>query len=100
MTDSMVPIIRQMHEAETDAVRARLLLNLPDGVLAKYAGVFASACRRARFDAGEEYVALRVAAFAAVRDDCGNLPRLLALSLRDARAAMIAATGAAGADHG
>jgi hypothetical protein len=100
MTDSMVPIIRQMHEAETDADRARLLLNVPDGVLAKYAGVFAAACRRAGFVGGESYVALRVSAFAAVRDDMGNLPRPLTLALKDARTELVAVLGRLGATDG
>ena len=88
--DNMLPIIRQMHDADGDAVRARLLLNVPDLILAKYRSVFCGACRRAQFDLGEAYVLLKVDAMQAVRDDLGNLPQDKALALRDLRAALVA----------
>lgn len=89
-TDTMLPVIRQMHEADGDAHRARILLNLPHAILLKYEPVFAAACRRAQFDLGEAWVTLQVDALRAVRDDAGNLPANKALPLRDLRAALIA----------
>ncbi len=100
MTDTMLPIIRQMLDAEDDAARARILLNVPDLVLAKYRETFEQACRRARFDAGEEYITVRLATLLAVRDDMGNLPRELALAAKSYRAEMVIATGWAGGEHG
>src|SRR5690606_24924603 len=91
--DHMLPMIRQLHEADGDAHRARLLLNLPHGTLLKYEPVFAAACRRARFEVGEAWVTLQADALRAVRDDNGNLPPDKALPLRHLRAALIALQG-------
>lgn len=87
--DSMIPILRQMHDAETDSARARILLNVPDILLAKYREPFEQACRRARFDAGEDFILQRVVAMRAVRDDLGNLPKEKALALKDGRIRMV-----------
>ena len=73
-TDSMVPLLRQMLEADDDRARAGILLRVPDMVLAKYRGGFVAACAKARFDAGEAFIAARIAAMWAVRDGCGRLP--------------------------
>lgn len=89
MTDSMMPIIRQMHEADGDAERATILLAVPDLVLAKYADVFVEACRRARFDDGEEFIAVRLSALRAVRDGFGNLPEPIALHWKAMRTILI-----------
>lgn len=74
MTDSMLPILRQMHDAETDQERARLLLQCPDAILLKYRSAFEAACLRARFDIGVEFIAWRCVTFHAVRLPDGNLP--------------------------
>lgn len=74
MTDSMLPILRQMHDAETDQERARLLLQCPDAILLKYRDAFEAACQRARFDAGIVFIAWRRATWHAVRLPDGNLP--------------------------
>lgn len=73
MTDTMLPILRQMHNAADDRARARLLLMVPDAILMKYREVFEGACRRARFDMGLEYVSWRRAAWHAVRSEDGRL---------------------------
>lgn len=91
--NDMLPIVRQMHEADGDAARAAILLALPDLVLAKHAEVFAAACRRARFDGGEEFVFVRAAALRAVRDRMGNLPAETALHLAGLRKLMVAVAG-------
>lgn len=74
MTDSMLPILRQMHDAETDQERARLLLQCPDAILLKYRAAFDAACQRARFDLGVEFITWRTVTFHAVRLPDGNLP--------------------------
>lgn len=74
MTDSMLPLLRQMHDAETDQERARLLLQCPDAILLKYRSAFEAACQRARFDAGVQFITWRYAAWHAVRLPDGNLP--------------------------
>lgn len=94
--NDMLPIIRQFHDADGDAERAKLLLNVPDIILAKYEPVFREACRRARFDIGEDWITQKIDALRAVRDDMGNLPSGKSLALRDCRAALIVAQGAAG----
>lgn len=73
MTDSMLPIIRQMHDAETDQERARLLLQCPDAILIKYRAAFEGACRSARFDAGMGFIAWRSVVWQAVRLPDGTL---------------------------
>jgi hypothetical protein len=88
MTDSMLPIIRQLHDADGDQARARVLLSMPDSVLLKYAGTIGDACRNARFDAGAEYVLRRVVIMRAVRGADGLLPRPIAADFDDFRTAL------------
>ena len=73
MTDSMLPIIRQMLDAESDRARAGILLTVSDQVLMKYREVFEATCRRAGFDHGVEFIAWRRAAWCAVRQPDGRL---------------------------
>lgn len=73
MTDTLMPIIRQMHDAPDDRARAVILLTVPDAVLMKYREVFEAACRRARFDNGLEFIAWRRAGWNAVREPDGRL---------------------------
>ena len=72
MTDTLLPIIRQMHEARTDEERARLLLQVPDAVLMKYREVFERACEHAGFDLGLQFITVRRAAWHATRGPDGN----------------------------
>lgn len=74
MTNSMLPILRQMHDSETDQERARLLLQCPDAILLKYRAAFEAACKRARFELGVEFIAWRRTSWHAVRLPDGNLP--------------------------
>lgn len=69
--DFMLPVIRQMLDAENDRERAQILLIVPDAVLMKYRPVFEAACRRARFDAGLTFIDWRRAGWHAVRDANG-----------------------------
>ncbi|MDZ5697826.1 hypothetical protein [Chelativorans sp. M5D2P16] len=69
--DSMLPIIRQMHEARTDEERARLLLMVSDALLMK-CPVFEAVCRKAGFGPGLEYINVRRAAFHAIRGPDGR----------------------------
>ncbi|MEX4006922.1 hypothetical protein [Neoaquamicrobium sediminum] len=73
MSDSMLPIIRQMHEADDDRARGAILLSVSDAVLMKYRPVFEDACRRARFDLGLEFINWRRASWSAVRGADGRL---------------------------
>ncbi|MGE0425289.1 MAG: hypothetical protein AB7O88_23725 [Reyranellaceae bacterium] len=72
MVDTMLPILRQLHDAPDDRARARLLLATPDAVMAKYRPVFEAACRRASFDLGLEFIQWRRAAWHAVRGPDGH----------------------------
>lgn len=94
MTDSMLPIIRQMHEADDDRARGAILLAVSDAVLMKYRPVFEDACRRARFDLGLQYIDVRRAAWGAVRNADGTHKNPL---FEDARAAMAAFAAGEGA---
>lgn len=71
MTDFMLPIIRQMHDAADDRVRARLLLEVPDTILMRHREVFEAACRRAGFDLGLQFIDMRRAGWHAVRGSDG-----------------------------
>ena len=74
MSDTMLPIVRQMHDAEGDKARARILLSVSDAVLMKYREAFEAACRRASFDAGLRFIDVRRAEWCAVRGADGSLP--------------------------
>ena len=74
MSDSMLPILRQLLDADGDAVRAGVLLRLPDTILLKYRPAIEKACQRARFDAGLAFLDVRLAALRAVRGADGRLP--------------------------
>lgn len=71
MSGGLLPIIRQMHEAESDQARARILLMVPDAVLMKYREVFEAACRRAQFHLGLRFIEFRRASWSAVRGPDG-----------------------------
>ena len=70
--DAMLPAIRQMHEAEDDRARARILLSAPDRVLMQYRDAFEDACRRAGFDLGLQFMDIRRAEWHAVRGADGR----------------------------
>lgn len=72
MMDAMLPVIRQMHDAESDRERARILLTVPDAVLMKYREVFEGACRRVQFEAGLQFIDIRRAEWCAVRGPDGE----------------------------
>lgn len=71
-TNDMLPIIRQMHDAESDEARAQILLVVPDAVLMRYREVFEAACRRARFELGLHFIDIRRAEWGAVRGADGQ----------------------------
>ncbi|EKF17083.1 hypothetical protein [Nitratireductor pacificus] len=73
MTDTMLPILRQMHEADGDRALARLLLAVPDAILHKYQGVVLAICQKRRFEAGIAFVEFRLTAMRAVRGADGRL---------------------------
>lgn len=83
--DTMMPIIRQMHDAEDDRERATILLQVPDIILIKYRSVFEASCSRARFDAGLAFIELRLTAVRAVRNEFGQLPDHLSFAGHKAR---------------
>lgn len=87
MSDSMIPIIRQLHDADGDRARARVLLSMPDAILLKYAGTIGEACERVEFAAGAEYVLRRVVIMKATRDADGLLPAPIAADFTTFRVA-------------
>ncbi|MEN5277328.1 hypothetical protein ABE527_10285 [Brucella sp. TWI432] len=56
MTDTMLPILRAMHDAGTDAERAAILLTCPISIMLKYRQVLEASCAQHGFDAGSEYL--------------------------------------------
>jgi len=70
-TDTMLPILRQMHEADPRG-QAALLLMMPQAVILKHAEPLKAACRRSGLDAGIIYVDLWVAAMLATRTATGS----------------------------
>lgn len=91
MTDSMLPIIRQMHDAEDDRARALVLLSVPDRILMRYLDVFVTACRRAQFEAGEQFIDIRRAEWSAARGPDGQHKNPLFADVRQAFAEFAAA---------
>jgi len=67
MTDSMLPILRAMYDASTEAERAEILLRCPVNIMIKYRHVMERACERAAFVAGTEYLLCFFAALHEVR---------------------------------
>jgi len=88
--DSMIPVIRQLHDADGDRARARVLLSMPDTVLLKYAGTIGEACQKAGFEGGAEYVLRRVTLMRATRDRQGLIPGPLNQDFEEFRAAFAA----------
>lgn len=62
MSDTMLPILRAMHDAGTNAERAEILLLCPIAIMLKYRSVLESSCERHGFSAGAEYLACFYAA--------------------------------------
>ncbi|MBN9242448.1 MAG: hypothetical protein J0I98_06620 [Mesorhizobium sp.] len=88
--DAMIPIIRQLHDADGDRARACVLLVMPDSILLKFAGTIGEACQRAGFQAGAEYVLRRVTLMRATRDRQGMIPGALVLDFDTYREAFAA----------
>jgi len=86
----MLPLIRQLHDADGDRARAKLLLAMPDAIVLKYSAVLSAACEAARFAAGGEFISRRVAAMRAVRNADGDLPAHIAEDFGDFRRAFAA----------
>lgn len=86
MTATLLPIIRQMHEAADDRARARVLLAASDLVLMRHREVFEQACARAQFDVGLHYIDVRRASWHAVRGNDGQHKNPLFEDMRQAMA--------------
>lgn len=91
-TDSLLPIIGQMHNAADDRERAAVLLAVSDQILCKYRKVFDQACQRASFDLGREYIEMRRAQWCATRGRDGRHTNPL---FEEVRAQMAAFAGTA-----
>ncbi|RWG76153.1 MAG: hypothetical protein EOQ69_32450 [Mesorhizobium sp.] len=92
MTDTMLPMLRQLYDADGNRARADMLLRMPDSVMLKYRGSIVECCRRASFEVGLAFVDLRVAVLLAVRDANGRAPADLegvAEKCRDSLAAFV-----------
>lgn len=83
MTDTMLPILRQMHDAEDSRALALLLLAAPDMIMSKYQGVIRKICRKRQFEPGEAYLELRLNAMRSVRDGQGRLKPAVAAALAE-----------------
>ncbi len=87
--DTMLPMLRQMLDADGDAVRATILLSVPTRILLRWRVEFDKSCRKARFDEGADYLALLDASADATRVD-GLLPPPLAAAIEQARLVLVA----------
>ena len=56
MSDTMLPILRAMHDAGTNVERAEILLSCLISIMLKYRNVLESSCERHGFDAGSDYL--------------------------------------------
>ncbi|MDR7220338.1 hypothetical protein [Aminobacter aminovorans] len=74
-TNEMLPIIRQMLDADSDQVRARILLAVSDAVLMRHRELFEQACQRAGFEVGKMLIDVRRAEWHAVRGADGNIDK-------------------------
>ena len=83
-------VVDQLIEAPSDAVRAGILLRLPDAVIAAKAEQLQDGCADAGFKLGSEYVSIRLAHQSAMRDARGNLPAEVTCQLEIWRNGMVA----------
>lgn len=98
MIDTMLPILRQLYDAEGDRARADILLRMPDSVMLKYRSSIVECCRRACFEVGLAFIDLRVSVLLAVRDAEGRAPAELstiAERYRDSLADFVRQSGGA-----
>lgn len=72
--DTKFFVAEQLLDAPDDAVRAGILLRVPDAVIAAKAKHLKAACKEACFELGSNYVDVRLAHQSANRDRLGNLP--------------------------
>jgi hypothetical protein len=94
----MLPMLRQLHDADGDHARADILLRMPDSVMLKYRAAIVESCRRASFEVGLAFVDLRTSILLAVRDADGRAPADLtdiADKCRDSLAAFVRREGGA-----
>ena len=97
MSDSMLPLVREMHDAADDRSRADILLRVPDTILLKYAEIFEKCCRKTDFQPGLDFILLRIVAMGAVRTEAGHLPPEQIAHLESYRSALaLYACGEAG----
>jgi hypothetical protein len=81
MSDSMLPILRQLHDADGDRARADTLLRMPDSVVLKYhRGDYSTPAVAAASRLASAFVELRVSLCLAVRDAAGRAPADLSKS--------------------
>lgn len=88
--EDLFPIAAHLLNAESDGVRASILLRLSDVVLLDASVPLAAACREAKFTEGGEFIDLWLAALCSRRGPDGQLPNWLAASLDYRRARLIA----------
>lgn len=88
--EAMFFVAEQLLDAPDNAVRAGILLRLPDAVIAAKAKHLQAACKEAGFLLGSEYVAIRHGYQSAQRDPRGNLPAHVTEQLEYWRSGMVA----------
>ena len=69
-----LPILDQIRDAPDNRARGRILLRLPDAVAMREADELRAIFRKCGFRRGDLYLAVRVAANAAIRRKNGALP--------------------------
>lgn len=93
MTDTMQPLLRELYDADGDRARAGVLLRMPDSLMLKYHDIIDAACRKAGFEVGWHYLAIRVSLALAVRDADGLPPVDLSIAWENYRRAMVEFAG-------
>lgn len=91
--DRYSPHVRQLVEADGAAARAALVLRISDATIVDSFDELKSACEEVGFDAGVNYLALRLAALCATREPDGSLGAIHVEQLELWRRGLVALAG-------
>ena len=86
-------VVDGLLEARTHAQRASILLRLSDAVIAAKVEQLQDACRETGFQAGVDFLSLRLAQHCATRTKTGEMPKALVEQLEYWRNGMVAIAG-------
>lgn len=87
-------VVDGLLEARTHAERASILLRLSDAVIAAKVEHLQDACRETGFQAGVDFLSLRLAQHCATRTETGEMPKAIVEQLEYWRNGMVAIAGA------